>query len=47
MMADAGYESRKSARELKRRHGWRMHITKRPRKRALHDPSQAHHLKAR
>ena len=28
-MADAGYESRKLARELKRRHGWRLHITKR------------------
>ena len=24
-----GYESRKLARELKRRHGWRLHITKR------------------
>ena len=29
VMADAGYESRKLARELKRRHGWRLHITKR------------------
>jgi transposase len=29
VMADAGYESRKLARELKRRHGWRPHITKR------------------
>ena len=28
-MTDAGYESRKLARELKRRHGWRLHITKR------------------
>ena len=28
-MADAGYESRKLAGELKRRHGWRLHITKR------------------
>jgi len=28
-MADAGYESRKLARELKRRHGWRLHFTKR------------------
>jgi putative transposase len=28
-MADASYESRKLARELKRRHGWRLHITKR------------------
>jgi hypothetical protein len=28
-MADAGYESRKPARELKRRHRWRLHITKR------------------
>ena len=27
--ADAGCESRKLARELKRRHGWRLHITKR------------------
>ena len=34
VMADAGYESRKLARELKRRHGWRLHITKR-RKRAF------------
>ena len=25
VMADAGYESRKLARELKRRHGWRLH----------------------
>ena len=29
VMADAGYESRKLARELKRRHGWRLHFTKR------------------
>ena len=29
VMADAGYESRKLARVLKRRHGWRLHITKR------------------
>src|SRR5271157_6630089 len=29
VMADAGYESRKLARELKRRYGWRLHITKR------------------
>ena len=29
VMADAGYESGKLARELKRRHGWRLHITKR------------------
>lgn len=29
VMADAGYESRKLARELKRRHGWRLQITKR------------------
>ena len=29
VMSDAGYESRKLARELKRRHGWRLHITKR------------------
>src|SRR5271166_698805 len=29
VMADAGYESRKLARELQRRHGWRLHITKR------------------
>jgi transposase len=29
VMADAGYESRKLACELKRRHGWRLHITKR------------------
>ena len=29
VMADAGYESRKLAHELKRRHGWRLHITKR------------------
>jgi putative transposase len=29
MMADAGYESRKLARELKRSHGWRLQITKR------------------
>ncbi len=29
-MADAGYESRKLARELKRRHGWRLHITQTP-----------------
>jgi transposase len=29
VMADAGYESRKLARELKRRHRWRLHITKR------------------
>src|SRR6202007_2218229 len=29
VMADAGYESRKLARELKRRHEWRPHITKR------------------
>ena len=29
VMTDAGYESRKLARELKRRHGWRLHITKR------------------
>src|SRR6202011_1021888 len=29
VMADAGYESRKLARELKRGHGWRLHITKR------------------
>ena len=29
VIADAGYESRKLARELKRRHGWRLHITKR------------------
>ena len=28
-MADAGYESRKLAHELKRRYGWRLHITKR------------------
>jgi hypothetical protein len=32
VMADAGYESRKLARELKRRHGWRLHITKRRRR---------------
>ena len=25
-----GYESRKLARELKRRHGWRLHITQTP-----------------
>jgi hypothetical protein len=30
VMADAGYESRKLARELKRRHGWRLHITQTP-----------------
>jgi putative transposase len=29
VMADAGYESRKLARELKRDQGWRLHITKR------------------
>jgi putative transposase len=29
VMADAGYESGKLARELKRCHGWRLHITKR------------------
>jgi hypothetical protein len=29
-MADAGYESRKLARELKRRHGWRLHIHQTP-----------------
>ena len=29
VMADAGYESGKVACELKRRHGWRLHITKR------------------
>src|SRR5260370_28753419 len=29
VMADAGYESRKLARGLKRRHGWRLHIPKR------------------
>jgi putative transposase len=29
VMADAGYESGKLARELKRRHGWRLQITKR------------------
>jgi DDE family transposase len=29
VMADAGYESRKLARELERHHGWRLHITKR------------------
>jgi len=29
VMTDAGYESRKLARELKRRYGWRLHITKR------------------
>ena len=29
VMADAGYESGKLACELKRRHGWRLHITKR------------------
>ena len=29
VMADAGYESRKLGRELQRRHGWRLHITKR------------------
>ena len=29
VMADAGYESRKLARDLKRRHGWRLHIIKR------------------
>jgi transposase len=29
VMADAGYKSRKLACELKRRHGWRLHITKR------------------
>jgi len=28
-MADAGYESRKLARELKRGYGWRLQITKR------------------
>jgi transposase len=28
VMADAGYESRKLARELKQCHGWRLHITK-------------------
>src|SRR5271166_1497277 len=31
VMADAGYESGKLACELKRRHGWRLHITKRRR----------------
>ena len=29
VMADAGYESRKLARELKRRHGWQLQITQR------------------
>jgi putative transposase len=29
VMTDAGYENRKSACELQRRHGWRLHITKR------------------
>jgi putative transposase len=29
VMADAGYESGKLACELQRRHGWRLHITKR------------------
>jgi putative transposase len=29
IMADAGYQSRKLARELKRRHGWQLQITKR------------------
>ena len=29
VMADAGYESGKLACELKRRQGWRLHITKR------------------
>jgi transposase len=29
VMADAGYESGKFACELKRRHGWRLHIIKR------------------
>src|SRR5689334_25381115 len=29
VMADAGYESGKLARELKRRHGWQLKITKR------------------
>src|SRR3954452_7624114 len=28
-MADAGYQSRKLARELKRRHGWQLKITQR------------------
>jgi hypothetical protein len=28
-MADAGYQSGKLARELKRRHGWRLKITQR------------------
>ena len=28
-MADAGYQSGKLARELKRRHGWRLQITQR------------------
>jgi hypothetical protein len=28
-MADPGCQSRKLARELKRHHGWRLHITKR------------------
>ena len=32
VMADAGYESSKLACELKRRHGWRLHITKRRRR---------------
>ena len=32
VMADAGYESGKLACELKRRHGWRLHITKRRRR---------------
>ena len=31
VMADAGYESGKLACEPKRRHGWRLHITKRRR----------------
>jgi hypothetical protein len=29
VMTDAGYENRKLACELQRRHGWRLHITKR------------------
>ena len=29
VMADAGYQSRKLARELKRRHGWQLKITQR------------------
>jgi hypothetical protein len=37
-MADAGYQSRKLARELKRRHGWQLRITRR-RQRAFNGSS--------